>query len=91
MWTVVSLKYNVLKILILINLNYFSGSTNDLSLNTDGSAVNPGAFQQHIRRDSNLMGQLFQVSYVLFYHILITFFIYQDLVYVHDMPFSLLK
>ncbi|KOM27732.1 hypothetical protein LR48_Vigan460s000300 [Vigna angularis] len=37
-----------------------SGSTNDLSLNTDGSAVNPGAFQQHIRRDSNLMGQLFQ-------------------------------
>ncbi|ESW18672.1 hypothetical protein PHAVU_006G060300 [Phaseolus vulgaris] len=37
-----------------------SGSTNDLSLNTDGSAVNPSAFQQHIRRDSNLMGQLFQ-------------------------------
>ncbi|KAJ1393032.1 Ubiquitin-like domain superfamily [Sesbania bispinosa] len=37
-----------------------SGSTNDLSLNADGSAVNPGAFQQHIRRDSNLMGQLFQ-------------------------------
>ncbi|XP_061353266.1 protein DNA-DAMAGE INDUCIBLE 1 isoform X1 [Gastrolobium bilobum] len=37
-----------------------SGSTNDLSLNADGSAINPGAFQQHIRRDSNLMGQLFQ-------------------------------
>ncbi|XP_004500164.1 protein DNA-DAMAGE INDUCIBLE 1 [Cicer arietinum] len=35
-------------------------STNDLSFNTDGSAVNPGAFQQHFRRDSNLMGQLFQ-------------------------------
>ncbi|GAU13482.1 hypothetical protein TSUD_127790 [Trifolium subterraneum] len=37
-----------------------SGSTNDLSFNTDGSAINPGAFQQHFRRDSNLMGQLFQ-------------------------------
>lgn len=37
-----------------------SGSTNDLSFNTDGSAMNPAAFQQHFRRDSNLMGQLFQ-------------------------------
>lgn len=37
-----------------------SGSTNDLSFNTDGSAINPAAFQQHFRRDSNLMGQLFQ-------------------------------
>jgi hypothetical protein len=44
-----------------MNLNYFSGATNDLSFNTDGSAINPGAFQQHFRRDSNLMGQLFQV------------------------------
>ncbi|MCH97761.1 DNA damage-inducible protein 1-like, partial [Trifolium medium] len=43
-----------------MDLNYFSGSTNDLSFNTDGSAINPGAFQQHFRRDSNLMGQLFQ-------------------------------
>jgi len=56
--------YHYLNILIVLNLNYFSGSTNDLSLNTDGSAVNPSAFQQHIRRDSNLTGQLFQVSYV---------------------------
>lgn len=46
----------------MINLNDFSGTTNDLSLNTDGSAVNPGAFQQHFRRDPNLMGQLFQVN-----------------------------
>jgi hypothetical protein len=45
-----------------MNLNYFSGATNDLSFNTDGSAINPGAFQQHFRRDSNLMGQLFQVN-----------------------------
>ncbi|MED6199655.1 DNA damage-inducible protein 1 [Stylosanthes scabra] len=37
-----------------------SGTANELSLNADGSAVNPFAFQQHIRRDSNLMGQLFQ-------------------------------
>ncbi|KAK6229935.1 hypothetical protein SCA6_018886 [Theobroma cacao] len=37
-------------------------SANDLSFNPDGSAVNPGAFQQHIRRDSNLIGQLFQTD-----------------------------
>ncbi|XP_021288019.1 DNA damage-inducible protein 1 [Herrania umbratica] len=39
-----------------------SASANDLSFNPDGSAVNPGAFQQHIRRDSNLIGQLFQTD-----------------------------
>ncbi|XVF70957.1 hypothetical protein PTKIN_Ptkin11bG0204200 [Pterospermum kingtungense] len=39
-----------------------SASANDLSLNPDGSAVNPGAFQQQIRRDSNVMGQLFQAD-----------------------------
>ncbi|XP_015881747.2 protein DNA-DAMAGE INDUCIBLE 1 isoform X2 [Ziziphus jujuba] len=37
-----------------------SASSNDLSFNQDGSAVDPGAFQQQIRNDSNLMGQLFQ-------------------------------
>ncbi|KMT12651.1 hypothetical protein BVRB_4g091100 [Beta vulgaris subsp. vulgaris] len=35
-------------------------SSNDLGLNPDGSAVNPAAFQQQIRRDSNMMAQLFQ-------------------------------
>ncbi|GAB4845860.1 DNA damage-inducible protein 1, variant 2 [Ancistrocladus abbreviatus] len=35
-------------------------SSNNLSLNPDGSAVNPAAFQQHFRCDSNLMAQLFQ-------------------------------
>ncbi|MBA0625495.1 hypothetical protein Godav_010685, partial [Gossypium davidsonii] len=37
-------------------------STNDLSFNLDGSAVNPGVFQQHIRRDSNVIGQIFQAD-----------------------------
>ncbi|XP_065861886.1 protein DNA-DAMAGE INDUCIBLE 1 isoform X2 [Euphorbia lathyris] len=37
-----------------------SAPTNDLSFNPDGSAVNPGAFQQHVRSDSNVMAQLFQ-------------------------------
>ncbi|GMN59907.1 hypothetical protein TIFTF001_028992 [Ficus carica] len=37
-----------------------SGSTNDLGLNPDGSAVNPEAFQRQIRSDSNLLAQLFQ-------------------------------
>ncbi|XVF33837.1 hypothetical protein REPUB_Repub18cG0006000 [Reevesia pubescens] len=39
-----------------------SAPANDLGFNPDGSAVNPGAFQQHIRRDSNLIGQLFQTD-----------------------------
>ncbi|XP_021679354.2 protein DNA-DAMAGE INDUCIBLE 1 isoform X4 [Hevea brasiliensis] len=39
-----------------------SSPANDLSFNPDGSAVNPEAFQQHIRRDSNLMAQLFQTD-----------------------------
>ncbi|GLU23981.1 hypothetical protein SLE2022_399550 [Rubroshorea leprosula] len=37
-------------------------ANNDLGLNPDGSAVNPGALQQHLRRDSNLLGQLFQAD-----------------------------
>ncbi|WOH00800.1 hypothetical protein DCAR_0520175 [Daucus carota subsp. sativus] len=39
-----------------------SPSANELSFNQDGSAVNPAAFQQHIRGDSNLMSQLFQTD-----------------------------
>ncbi|KAH9804440.1 protein DNA-DAMAGE INDUCIBLE 1 [Citrus sinensis] len=38
-----------------------SPATNNLSFNPDGSAVNPAAFQQHIRNDANLMTQLFQI------------------------------
>uniref|UniRef100_A0A7N0TZ07 DNA damage-inducible protein 1 n=1 Tax=Kalanchoe fedtschenkoi TaxID=63787 RepID=A0A7N0TZ07_KALFE len=37
-----------------------SGATNPLGLNPDGSAVNPSAFQQHVRGDSNTMARLFQ-------------------------------
>lgn len=44
---------------------FFSGAApaagSDLGMNPDGSASNPAAFQQHLRGDSNLMGQLFQV------------------------------
>ncbi|KAE8098911.1 hypothetical protein FH972_016939 [Carpinus fangiana] len=39
-----------------------SAPTNNLSFNPDGSAVNPGAFQQHLRSDSNVMAQLFQAD-----------------------------
>ncbi|KAF6153874.1 hypothetical protein GIB67_001107 [Kingdonia uniflora] len=42
------------------NASSSSASTNYMSLNSDGSAVNPGAFQQHVRGDSNLMSQLLQ-------------------------------
>ncbi|XP_074571582.1 protein DNA-DAMAGE INDUCIBLE 1 [Curcuma longa] len=37
-----------------------SASSAELRLNVDGSAVNPAAFQQHIRRDSQLITQLLQ-------------------------------
>lgn len=40
---------------------FSSAAGSDLGMNPDGSALNPAAFQQHIRGDSNLMGQLFQV------------------------------
>ncbi|GER32472.1 DNA damage-inducible protein 1 [Striga asiatica] len=36
------------------------GGGHDLSFNPDGSAVNPSAFQKHLRGDTNLMTQLFQ-------------------------------
>ncbi|KAL7249014.1 hypothetical protein ACSBR1_011224 [Camellia fascicularis] len=39
-----------------------SAPINDLDFNPDGSAVNPVAFQQHIRQDSNMMAQLFQAD-----------------------------
>ncbi|XP_050371392.1 protein DNA-DAMAGE INDUCIBLE 1 [Argentina anserina] len=37
-----------------------SASSNTLRFNPDGSAVDPGAFQQQIRSDSNAVAQLFQ-------------------------------
>ncbi|KAL4554656.1 hypothetical protein LXL04_037255 [Taraxacum kok-saghyz] len=36
------------------------GSSNEVSLNPDGSAVDAAAFQQQVRNNSNLMTQLFQ-------------------------------
>lgn len=36
------------------------GSSNEVSLNSDGSAVDAAAFQQQVRNNSNLMAQLFQ-------------------------------
>ncbi|CAL5390218.1 unnamed protein product [Camellia sinensis] len=39
-----------------------SAPISDLDFNPDGSAVNPVAFQQHIRQDSNMMAQLFQAD-----------------------------
>ena len=34
-----------------------------MRVNADGSAVNPQAFQQHIRGNSQLMAQLLQVKF----------------------------
>ncbi|KAJ0103527.1 hypothetical protein Patl1_03729 [Pistacia atlantica] len=39
-----------------------STPANTLGFNPDGSAVNPAAFQQHVRNDSNMMTQLFQAD-----------------------------
>ncbi|XWS51678.1 hypothetical protein CRYUN_Cryun11dG0004000 [Craigia yunnanensis] len=49
-------------LVMMVSSDVSSASANDLSFNPDGSSVNPGAFQQHIRRDSNLIGQLFQTD-----------------------------
>lgn len=66
--------YSILNIFFLFNVelptlgfcficmcDLSSAAGNDLGMNPDGSASNPAAFQQHIRGDSNIMGQLFQV------------------------------
>ncbi|KAK9733194.1 hypothetical protein RND81_04G050400 [Saponaria officinalis] len=37
-----------------------SSRNDDLRVNPDGSAVNPAAFQQQLRSDSNFMAQIFQ-------------------------------
>ncbi|XP_009339277.2 protein DNA-DAMAGE INDUCIBLE 1 [Pyrus x bretschneideri] len=47
-------------LIMMVSTAASSAPTNALSFNPDGSAVNPGAFQQHIRNDSNLIAQLFQ-------------------------------
>eukprot|EP01018_Ginkgo_biloba_P025158 Gb_22133 [translate_table: standard] len=46
--------------LIMMVSSSSSTGTNDLSINPDGSAVNPRALQQHIRNDSHLMNQLLE-------------------------------
>ncbi|RXH85082.1 hypothetical protein DVH24_041850 [Malus domestica] len=47
-------------LIMMVSTTASSAPTNALSFNPDGSAVNPEAFQQHIRNDSNLIAQLFQ-------------------------------
>ncbi|KAF3602759.1 hypothetical protein F2Q69_00038551 [Brassica cretica] len=49
-------------LLMMMVSNASSGYGSDLGMNPDGSASNPAAFQQHIRGDSNIMGQLFQTD-----------------------------
>ncbi|XP_068642447.1 protein DNA-DAMAGE INDUCIBLE 1 [Aristolochia californica] len=46
--------------LVMMMSSTSRASTNDLRFNLDGSAVNPGVFQQHVSRDSNTMAQLLQ-------------------------------
>nr|GMC74448.1 DNA damage-inducible protein 1 [Ipomoea batatas] len=47
-------------VMMVSNASQSSASSNAMGFNPDGSAVNPSAFQQHLRNDSNLMAQLFQ-------------------------------
>ncbi|XP_010487078.1 PREDICTED: DNA damage-inducible protein 1-like [Camelina sativa] len=54
-------------LMMMVSTNSSSGGAapaagSDLGMNPDGSALNPAAFQQHVRGDSNLMGQLFQTD-----------------------------
>ncbi|XP_011000338.1 PREDICTED: UBA domain-containing protein mud1-like isoform X2 [Populus euphratica] len=48
--------------MMVSNAAALSAPSNNLGLNPDGSAVNPGAFQQQLRNDSNTMAQLFQAD-----------------------------
>ncbi|CAK7323851.1 unnamed protein product [Dovyalis caffra] len=49
-------------VMMVSNAAAISAPSNNLGFNPDGSAVNPGAFQQHLRGDSNTMAQLFQAD-----------------------------
>ncbi|KAK6934662.1 Ubiquitin-associated domain [Dillenia turbinata] len=49
-------------LIMMLSLPASSSRSNDMGFNPDGSAVNPGAFQQLIRSDSNMMAQLFQTD-----------------------------
>ncbi|KAJ6887449.1 DNA damage-inducible protein 1 [Populus alba x Populus x berolinensis] len=52
-------------VMMVSNAAALSAPSNNLGLNPDGSAVNPGAFQQQLRNDSSTMAQLFQMRKVL--------------------------
>ncbi|XP_076882581.1 protein DNA-DAMAGE INDUCIBLE 1-like [Bidens hawaiensis] len=47
-------------VMMVSNAAASRASSNEVGLNPDGSAVNPAAFQQQVRNNSNLMAQLFQ-------------------------------
>ncbi|XP_076914586.1 protein DNA-DAMAGE INDUCIBLE 1-like [Bidens hawaiensis] len=47
-------------VMMVSNAASSRASSNEVGLNPDGSAVNPAAFQQQVRNNSNLMAQLFQ-------------------------------
>ncbi|XP_011015645.1 PREDICTED: DNA damage-inducible protein 1-like [Populus euphratica] len=49
-------------VMMVSNSAAISAPSNNFGLNPDGSAVNPGAFQQQLRNDSNTMAQLFQAD-----------------------------
>ncbi|KAH8494859.1 hypothetical protein H0E87_021319 [Populus deltoides] len=49
-------------VMMVSNAAALSAPSNNLGLNPDGSAVNPGAFQQQLRNDSNTMAQLLQAD-----------------------------
>ncbi|XP_061983234.1 protein DNA-DAMAGE INDUCIBLE 1-like [Populus nigra] len=49
-------------VMMVSNAAALSAPSNNLGLNPDGSAVNPGAFQQQLRNDSNAMAQLLQAD-----------------------------
>uniref|UniRef100_A0A1D1YUU8 DNA damage-inducible protein 1 n=1 Tax=Anthurium amnicola TaxID=1678845 RepID=A0A1D1YUU8_9ARAE len=49
-------------LVMMLSLSASRISGNDLSFNPDGSAMNPGAFQQYVRRDSRMIAQLLQTD-----------------------------
>ncbi|KAJ6894892.1 hypothetical protein NC652_028587 [Populus alba x Populus x berolinensis] len=49
-------------VMMVSNAAALSAPSNNLGFNPDGSAVNPGAFQQQLRNDSNTMAQILQAD-----------------------------
>ncbi|KAF9588410.1 hypothetical protein IFM89_009425 [Coptis chinensis] len=57
----IGIKDGDLVMMMISNASSNRAPASDLRFDPDGSAVNPGAFQQHVRNNSNMISQLLQI------------------------------